>query len=60
MQADIDWQMKKTKAKMEKQRAMETWLLAKRRARLGGGGVEVEVPKILRKRTKILAHPRIS
>jgi hypothetical protein len=50
MQADIDWQMKKTKAKMEKQRAMETWLLAKRRARLGGGGVEVEIPKILRKR----------
>ena len=48
-QAEIDWQMKKTKAIMEKQRAMETWLLAKRRARIGGGG-KVEVPEILRKR----------
>ena len=48
-QAEIDWQMKKTKAVMEKQRAMESWLLAKRRARLNGGGL-VKVPDILRKR----------
>ena len=47
-QAEIDWQMK-TKAVMEKQRAMESWLLAKRRARLNGGGL-VKVPDILRKR----------
>ena len=48
-QAEIDWQMKKTKAVMEKQRAMESWLLAKRRARLNGGGL-VKVPDILRKK----------
>lgn len=34
---------------MEKQRSMESWLLAKRRARLNGGG-SVKVPDILRKR----------
>ena len=48
-QAEIDWQRKKTKAIMEKQRSIESWLLAKRRARLNGGG-SVKVPDILRKR----------
>jgi hypothetical protein len=45
------WDMRKTKSKTDYKRAMEFFLLAKRRARMGGGhGNDVPIPEILRKK----------